>query len=92
MASDKKVETQKIEVTTAVKYADFGSPPLSEVYLHADAANVHVDFDQPSDTSTSFLLPADTVVRIRVNANKVYAMTSSGTANLYVTGVRLNST
>lgn len=91
MASDKKADTHKIEVTTTPNYADFGRPPLSEVYLHADAANVHVDFDQPPDTDTSFLLPADTVVRIRVNANKVYAMTSSSTANLYILGVRLNS-
>ena len=91
MASDKKADTQVISVTVTPTYADFGSPPLSEVYLHSTDANVHVDFDQSPDTSTSFLLPADTVVRIRVNCNKVYAMTSSGTSTLYVMGVRLNS-
>lgn len=91
MASDKKADTHKIAVTTTPQYADFDSPPLSEVYLYSDAANVHVDFDQSPDTSTSFLIPATTVVRIRVNCNKVYAMTSTGTANLYILGVRLNN-
>lgn len=91
-ASDKKADTHKIAVTTTPAYADFGSPPLSEVYLYSDAANVHVDFDQSPDVSTSFLIPASQVIRIRVNCNKVYAMTSSSTANLYILGVRLNST
>ena len=91
MATDKKVDTHKIAVTTTPTYADFDGPPLSEVYLHADDANVHVDFDTSPDVSTSFLIPKDVVVRIRVNCNKVYALTSTGTANLYVMGVRLNS-
>lgn len=91
MASDKKAETQKIACTTTPAYADFGSPPLSEVYLLADADNVQVDFDQSPDTATSLPIPKNVVTRIRVNCNKVYALTSSSTANLYILGVRLNN-
>jgi hypothetical protein len=91
MASDLKADTQKIAVTTTPKYADFGSPPLSEVYLLADGDNVQVDFDQSPDVSTSLPIPKNVVTRIRVNCNKVFALTSSSTANLYILGVRLNS-
>lgn len=89
MASTEKADTQKIaSCSTTPQYADFGSPPLSEVYLYADGANVQVDFDRSPDSSTSFPIPATTVVRIKVNCNKVFAIASSGSPNLYILGVR----
>ena len=94
MANQEKADTHVLSVTSSVNYADFGSPPLSEVYLYADTATaglVQVDFDRSPDLTTSFPLPGKTVVRIRVNCNKVYAIAASGTTNLYILGVRLNN-
>ena len=88
MAEYTHVETHVVSATTTPTYADFGSPPLRRVYVHSTDANCHIDFDTSPDTSTSFLLPADTVVEFNVNCNKVYLVMSSATSTVYVMGVR----
>ena len=88
MASDKAVETRKLTVTTADQIVDWGSPPLTEIHLTADAATVRVDFDQPTDDSSFPLLSKDTQYTFTLPVNKLHVSTSSSTANLYMIGVR----
>lgn len=93
MASEEKAEVIKLACTTVLDNADFGSPPVDEVILYADADNVQVAFDNASaGATTSMPIPKQIVTRIRVNCNRVYALTTTSTANLYIMGVRLNST
>ena len=87
MAVDKAVETRSLAVTTTNQQVDWGSPQLKRLYVYADAANVRIDFDQPTDAG-SFVLPATTLFELNLEVNKLHASTSSGTANLYMIGVR----
>ena len=91
--SEEKAEIIKLACSTTLDDADFGSPPIDEVILYADGDNVQVAFDNASaDATTSMPIPKETIHRIRVNCNKVYALTTTSTANLYIMGIRLNST
>lgn len=87
MASDKRTETRVLAVTTSDQEVDWGNPPLKRLYIYVDAVNVRIDFDQPTDAS-SFILPATTPFELNLEVNKLHASTSSGTANLYMIGVR----
>lgn len=85
MASDKSVETRKMALTTTQTSEDFVTG-VSGVGLIADADSF-VDFDQPADTG-SFLMKANTPVFLPVPFTRIYARASTGTANLYIIGVR----
>lgn len=87
MASDKRNETRVLAVTTTNQIVDWGNPPLRRLYVYADAANVRIDFDQPTDAG-SFVIPATTLFELNLEVNNLHASTSSGTANLYMIGVR----
>ena len=88
MAVDKKQETRSLAVTTTNQLVDWGAPAITQLYVVADAANVKIDFDQPTDIG-SFLLIANVPVRLTgMQFNILHASTSSGTANLYMIGVR----
>lgn len=87
MAVDKRTETRSLAVTTTNQQIDWGSPPLKRLYVYADAANVRIDFDQPTDAG-SFILPATTMFELNLEVNTLHASTSSGTANLYMIGIR----
>jgi hypothetical protein len=92
MAADTPIEFQKISATTTS-----GSTPatfaggIQECTITADAA-VFICFDQPAVASAEgILLPANTPFRFVLkgaNVQKVYAVTSSSTANVYLMGVR----
>ena len=84
----KNAETRLLAVTTSDQQVDFGSPPIDELYVVADATTVRIDFDQPTDAGSFPLLTANSPFRIKVHFNKLHASTSSGTANLYMIGVR----
>ena len=86
-ASDKAVETRLLAATTTNQIVDWGNPPLKKLYVYADAANVRIDFDQPTDAG-SFPLPATTLFELCLPVNKLHVSTSSSTANLYMIGVR----
>ena len=87
MASDKRTETRLLAVTTTNQQVDWGNPPLKRLYVYSDAANVRIDFDQPTDAG-SFVLPSATLFELNLEVNVLHASTSSGTANLYMIGVR----
>lgn len=87
MASDKKIETRKLAATTTNQIVDWGNPAIVTIHLIADAATVRVDFDQPTDAG-SYLLPNGVEVVIEAPINKLHVSTSSGTANLYMIGIR----
>jgi len=86
-ASDKKIETRKLAVTTTNQIVDWGNPPIITLHLIADAATVRVDFDQPTDDG-SYLLPNGEEVIIEAPINRLHVSTSSSTANLYMIGIR----
>lgn len=88
MASDKAVETRKLAVTTADQIVDWGFPALTEIHLTADETTVRVDFDQPTDDSSFPLLSENTQYTFTLPVHKLHVSTSSGTANLYIVGVR----
>ena len=87
MASDKRTETRLLAVTTADQQVNWGNPQLKRLYVYTDAANVRIDFDQPTDAG-SFILPATTLFELNLEVNILHASTSSGTANLYMIGIR----
>ena len=94
MANQEHADTQTLSVTSNASKANFGRPPLDEVYLYADTVTdglVQVDFDRAPDTSTSFPLQGRVVTRIRVNCNEVHAIAASGTTTLYILGIRHNN-
>lgn len=90
MASDKAVDTRLVAATGANTEVNFDGPPLDGIYIYADAANVIVDFDQPTDSSTSMRVPTTTLFEFNLNCKRVYVATTSGTANVYLMGVRRN--
>ena len=87
MASDNRVMTRKLAATTTDKVADFGSPPINKLYIHADTDTVVIDFDQPTD-STSYLIKGSLNYGMDVNCNKLYYKTTTSTANLYIVAIR----
>lgn len=90
MAVAKDAETRLLAVTTTDQQIDFGSPKLDKVIVISDQATVRLDFDQPTDDGSFPLLTADVSFEFDVRVNKVHASTSSGTANLYIIGIRKN--
>ena len=86
-ASDKAVETRVLAATVTNQIVDWGNPPLKRLYVYADAANVRIDFDQPTDAG-SFILPSATLFELNLEVNVLHASTSSSTANLYMIGIR----
>jgi hypothetical protein len=89
MARDQAQETALIAVTTTANYATFEGG-IQQAYLTA-TADCFVDFDAVA-TNQSLLIKANQApVRISLggsNVQKVYAITATGTANLYILGVR----
>ena len=86
MASDLQRETRKMALTTTMKVEDFVTG-CSGLYLVADGDCV-VDFDQPSDVG-SFLVKANILYELeKIQFTKLYAITLSSTANLYILAFR----
>lgn len=89
MARDQAQETQKMAVTAAANYATFEGG-IQQAYLSSDA-DCFVDFDEVAMTSSLLLKANQAPVRISFggsNVQKVWAITSGGSANLYILGVR----
>lgn len=92
MARDQGVEFAKISATTTSGgVAASFEGGITECTITSDAA-VFISFDQPAVASAEgILLPANTPFRFVLkgaNVQKVYAVTSSSTANVYLMGVR----
>lgn len=87
MANEKAIETRKLAATTTNQIVDWGNPAINAIHLIADEATVQVDFDQPTDAS-SYLLPDGVEVIIEAPIHKLHVKTTSGTANLYMIGIR----
>jgi len=88
MAEFLNAETRKLAVTASNQIVDFGTPHINKLYVIADATTVRIDFDQPTDDSSFPLLEANVPFGFDVRFNKLHVSTSSGTANLYMIGVR----
>ena len=90
MAAYDATETHKIAVTTSALAATFPGG-IKACYLVSDA-DCFVDFDVPAIASDSLLIKASLQpVEINFgggNVKKVYAITATGTANLYILGIR----
>lgn len=86
MATWESQETRFIAVTSADKSQNFVKG-LTGVYLIADA-DCFVDFDRPATVSSSFLVKANTFYRFDPLLFTVLHAVASGTANLYIVGVR----
>lgn len=92
MAAYEPIEFQKISATTTS--GNIGATfdgGIQECTITSDAA-VYIAFDVPCEaTAEGILLPANTPFRFvfhQANVKKVYAETSSSTANVYLMGVR----
>lgn len=89
MAKFEPTEARKIAATTTDKSEDFLSL-CTGVMVSADA-DCFIDFDRVSTTG-SFLIKANfPPVYIPAKFTQIHAITSSGTANLYVLAIRTRS-
>lgn len=89
MAQDQSIETQLLPVTAVAKAADFAGG-IQQAYLACDA-DCFVDFDEVATTSSLKLKANYPPTRISfgsANVQNVWAITASGSANLYILGVR----
>jgi len=88
MAVSEQVDVRQLSASTTDSSVDFGRS-VRQIIVWADA-DVYIDFDQEATTSTGFLIKAN-AVPLRVNVRgctELHAITASGTAKVYVIGIR----
>lgn len=91
MARGDTVETAQIAATTTAKAATFDGG-CNKFLIRADA-DCYIDFDEVAVTSRSMLIKAaiDHPTEFNFGKNvvkKVWAITASSTANVYIVGIR----
>lgn len=79
-------DTRKIAATGVSKEEDFGS--LCDGLLISADGDCFIDFDRPADTGSQFVKGNTATQYWPAVFTKITAITSGGSVNVYITGLR----
>lgn len=74
----------QVSVSDTANSIQLGPSLKNVVITNAGSADVYVDFDNEVTTSTGYLIPAGGSLSGDLNFVRMYYMTASGTATLYL--------